>query len=173
MGKEYLWAPWRSGYILDKKETGCIFCNRIKRRRDARDLIVYRGRNVFVIMNRFPYNSGHTMIVPNRHTGSLDRLTGEEAAEFFETVRLTVRVIKKVFKPHSLNIGMNLGRSSGAGVPSHLHMHVVPRWNGDTSFMPVIGKTRVVSFGLDLTYKMLKEGFNAECRGEKSRPKRS
>ncbi len=173
MSEKFLWAPWRSGYIMEKKEKGCIFCNRLKRRRDKEDLIVYRDRRNSVILNRYPYNSGHALIVPNRHIATLDRMTEVEASEFFELVRLTVLVLKNTFHPQSLNVGMNLGRGSGAGIPAHLHMHIVPRWNGDTSFMPVIGNTRVVSFGLDLTYKMLKEGFDAVCPAAKSRPKRT
>ncbi len=173
MKDNFLWAPWRSGYILEKKEKGCIFCSRIGRRSDKRDYIVYRGRKNFVILNRFPYNSGHAMVVPNGHIASLDKFKKEEAEEFFELVRLTVKAMKWAFHPQSFNIGMNVGKGSGAGVPAHLHMHIVPRWNGDTSFMPVIGDTKIVSFGLDLTYKMLKEGFDAVCPGEISRPKRS
>jgi len=173
MHEEYLWAPWRAAYILGKKEKGCIFCNRIKRNEDRRDYIVFRGNKVFAILNRYPYNSGHTLVVPNRHVASLERLTRQEAEEFFELTRLTVRVIKKVLNPHSLNVGMNLGRGSGAGVPGHLHMHIVPRWNGDTNYMPVIGKTRVVSFALENTYRILKRGFDALCPERKSQPKRS
>lgn len=173
MVDKYLWAPWRGAYILGKKEKGCIFCNRIKKRNDKKDLIVYRGDKVIVILNRFPYNSAHSMIVPIKHTSSLSRLTKAEAFEFFELTRTTVEVIKKVFNPDSLNIGMNLGRGSGAGVPSHLHMHIVPRWNGDTSFMPVISNIKVVSFALNDTYKMLKRGFDAICPAEKSPKKRN
>lgn len=173
MKDNFLWAPWRSGYILEKKEKGCIFCNRIKRNQDKKDYIVYRGETCFVILNRFPYNSGHALVVPNRHNAQLERMTERESEEFFALIRLTVKAMKKAFRPQSFNIGMNVGRGSGAGVPAHLHMHIVPRWNGDTSFMPVIGDTKVVSFGLDLTYKMLKEGFDAVCRGGKSQPKRS
>ena len=173
MKENSLWAPWRSGYILGKKEKGCIFCNRIKRKKDKQDYIVYRGEKNIVILNRFPYNSGHAMVVPNRHIASLDRLKPDEAVEFFDLVRLTVTAMKKAFNPQSFNIGMNLGQGSGAGVPNHLHMHIVPRWSGDTSFMPVVGNTKVISFGLDLTYKMLKEGFHVLCHGGKSRPKRS
>jgi ATP adenylyltransferase len=173
MGRKYLWAPWRSSYILGQKEKGCIFCNRIKRKRDRKDLIAYRGFKNIVILNKFPYNSGHAMIVPNRHIASIGRLTDDEAIEFFDLIRKTVEVMKKVMHPVSFNIGMNLGQSSGAGIPTHLHMHVVPRWTGDTNFMPVIGETKVVSFDLDLTWKILKEGFDSTCPAEKSRPKRS
>jgi len=173
MSGKYLWAPWRANYILGQKEKGCIFCNRIKRNSDKKDLIVYRGQTAVVILNRFPYNSGHAMVVPIRHIGSMDKLSDTEALEFINLTRLTVKALKKVFNPHSFNIGMNLGRGSGAGVPSHLHMHIVPRWNGDTSFMPVIGKSKVVSFPLDATYKMVKRGFDALCLAEKSPKKPS
>ena len=168
MFEKYLWAPWRADYILGKKEKGCIFCNRIKRKNDKKDLIVFRGQTAIVIMNRFPYNSGHAMVVPIKHTGSLDRLNNAEALEMMNLTRVTVGALKRVFNPDSFNIGMNLGHASGAGVPSHLHMHIVPRWNGDTSYMPVIGKTKVVSFPLDKTYQMLKRGFDAICLAGRS-----
>ncbi len=173
MVDKYLWAPWRGAYILGKKEKGCVFCNRINRKSDKKDLIVYRGEKSIVILNRYPYNSAHAMIVPIKHTSSLDKLTKTEANEFFELTRLTVKVIKNVLNPDSMNIGMNLGRGSGAGIPSHLHMHIIPRWNGDTSFMPVIANTKVVSFALQDTYKILKRGFDAICPAEKSPKKRN
>jgi len=173
MEEKFIWAPWRSGYILGKKEKGCIFCNRIKRSRDFQDLIVFRGRKIFVILNRFPYNSGHVMVVPKRHIKSLESLTPEESAEFFELIKTTVRVLKLVLHPQSFNLGMNLGRGSGAGVPGHIHMHIVPRWNEDTSFMPVIGKTRVVSFDLGMIYEMLKKGFETVCPEQRSRRNRN
>jgi ATP adenylyltransferase len=113
------------------------------------------------------------MVVPCRHVGSINSLTEAEAREFFELTRTTVKVIKKVFHPDSFNVGMNLGRGSGAGVPAHLHMHIVPRWTEDTSFISVVSKTRVVSFDLQMIYRMLKRGFDSLCRGEKSQPKRS
>ena len=155
-----IWAPWRADFVLSKKEKGCVFCNRLKLKDSVKNLIVYRGNENFVILNKFPYNSGHTLIVPMRHIGQLEKLTEEEANEFFSLTRLTIKIIKKVLKPHSLNIGMNLGRSSGAGIPEHLHMHIVPRWTGDTNFMPVIGETRVVSVGLELVYDAIKKEFD-------------
>jgi len=158
---------------LGEKEKGCIFCNRIKKRSDSKNLIVYRGKKVIVILNKFPYNSGHSMVVPRRHLCSLSDLTDREAAEFFDVIRLTVDVTKNVFNPDSFNIGMNMGRGSGAGVPEHIHMHIVPRWNEDTNFMPVIGDTEVVSFPLDMIYNKMKKGFDDICHGAKSRPKRS
>ncbi len=160
MDDKALWAPWRAEFVLGKKERGCIFCNHFKMADSVENLIVYRGEKNFVILNKFPYNSGHTMIVPNRHVAHLEKLSGEEAVEFFELTRRTVVVIKKALKPDSLNIGMNLGRTSGAGVPEHLHMHIVPRWHGDTNFMPVIGKTKVISVPHEPVYEALRKGFS-------------
>jgi len=173
MSENFIWAPWRSGYILGPKEKGCLFCNRIRRHADVKDLIVFRGKKMFVILNRYPYNSGHAMVVPYRHLNSLDKFSEEEAKEFFELIWQTINVIRKALRPDSFNIGMNLGRGSGAGVPGHVHMHIVPRWSEDTSFMPVIGKTRVVSFGLDMIYRILKREFDSLCREQRSRQKRS
>jgi ATP adenylyltransferase len=150
-----IWAPWRAEFVLSKKEKGCIFCKRFKMSDSVENLIVYRAKKNFVILNKFPYNSGHTMVVPNRHVAHLEKLTVEEAMEFMELTRLTVTVMKKALKPHSLNVGMNLGRVSGAGVPEHLHMHIVPRWHGDTNFMSAVGETRVVSEDLNDTYDRL------------------
>jgi len=159
MDNKAIWAPWRAEFVLAEKEKGCIFCNRLKMEDSIENLIVYRGDNNFVILNKFPYNSGHVMIVPNRHIAHLEELTSEEAVEFFELIRKSVVVIKKTIKPHSLNVGINLGESSGAGIPEHLHMHVVPRWQGDTNFMPVIGKTKVISLPLEPIYEALRKGF--------------
>lgn len=160
MTDKTIWAPWRAEFILGKKEKGCIFCKRLKRKDSVRNLIVYRGKKSFVILNKYPYNPGHAMVVPKRHVAHIEKLTAVEAAEFFELTRLTVKLMKKALKPHSLNIGMNLGRSSGAGIPEHLHMHIVPRWNGDTNFMPVIGLTKVVSVPLEPIYDAIKKEFD-------------
>lgn len=159
MRDNIIWAPWRSAFILAKKEKGCIFCKRKRERDTINNLIVHRGKTAFIILNKFPYNTGHSLVVPNRHVGHIENLTPEEACEFFELTRLAVAVIKKVLRPQSLNLGMNLGRSSGAGVPGHLHMHIVPRWTGDTNFMPVVGKTNVVSVPLEPVYERLREAF--------------
>ena len=159
MSDEKLWAPWRAGFILSKKEKGCIFCKRLKEKDSVKNLIVYRGQKALVILNKFPYNAGHTMIVPIRHVGLIEKLKADEAAEFFELLQKTVTIIKKILKPTSMNLGMNLGKASGAGVPGHLHMHIVPRWTGDTNFMPIIGKTKVVSLPLDPIYKKLRKEF--------------
>ncbi len=160
MNDKILWAPWRYKFIKSKKEKGCVFCNRIKMKDTVKNLIVYRGEKVCVIMNKFPYNTGHVMVLPIRHIGQIERLTTEESIEFFETTRLAVKVIKKALGPDSLNLGMNLGRSSGAGIPGHVHMHIVPRWQGDTNFMPVVGKTEIISVPLEPIYRKLVKEFS-------------
>ena len=144
---------------MSKKEKGCLFCKRLKEKDSVKNLIVYRGKKALVILNKFPYNAGHTMIVPIRHVGQIEKLRADEAAEFFELLQKTVAIIKKVLKPTSMNLGMNLGKASGAGVPGHLHMHIVPRWTGDTNFMPIIGQTKVISLPLDPIYKKLRKEF--------------
>ncbi len=160
MADNALWAPWRAGFVLSEREEGCIFCNRFNMEDSVENLILFRGQHNFIILNKYPYNSGHSLIVPNRHLAHLDELTTEEASEFFELTRLTVAALKRGIQPHSLNIGMNLGRSSGAGIPEHMHMHVVPRWQGDTNFMPVIGGTDVISVPLEPLYEILRKELN-------------
>jgi ATP adenylyltransferase len=149
--------------VKGKKEKGCVFCKRFRVADTVENLIVHRGKSCFVILNKFPYNAGHTMIVPNRHIGDLSRLTAAESREFFELTRRTASVIQKTLQPHAMNIGMNLGESSGAGVPDHLHMHIVPRWNGDTNFMPVVGGTKVISVPLEPIYETLRDVFRKKA----------
>lgn len=166
---ETLWAPWRMEYILSAKEeadASCIFCERLPQKQDKENLILYRGKHLFVIMNKFPYNSGHLMVVPNRHTGDLQSLTDEENLELMRTLQLCVRVLDKVMQPHGYNLGMNMGRVGGAGIEEHLHFHIVPRWNGDTNFMPVIAHTKVISEALDKTYDKLKIVFDRFQQGD-------
>lgn len=162
--KEILWAPWRMEYILsakDEKNPRCIFCDRHPYpEKDYENLILYRGNTGFVIMNRFPYNSGHLMVVPYRHSGDLAALESAEKLELMEMIQLSVEVLNEVMQPHGYNVGMNLGRVAGAGVEDHLHYHIVPRWNGDTNFMPVIGNTKVISEALEKTYAKLKMVFD-------------
>ncbi|GAB4188691.1 MAG: HIT domain-containing protein [Calditrichia bacterium] len=163
---EHLWAPWRIEYILNSdKEDGCIFCNRLGRDDDDTDLIVYRGREAFIIMNKFPYNNGHVMVVPNRHIAEFCDLSPTEHTEMGELISLSISALKSSMNPHGFNIGMNLGRVSGAGIEDHLHYHIVPRWDGDTNFMPIIGGTKVVSEGLRESYQKIKEAVK-EILGE-------
>ncbi len=163
---ERLWAPWRLQYIknADKmNEEGCIFCDlpAANPDKDREHLILFRGERAFVIMNRFPYNNGHLMVVPYKHTGSLEQLSAEERLELMNLVERSVAVLSQAISPHGFNIGMNLGRIAGAGIDEHLHFHIVPRWNGDTNFMPVLADTKVISAALIETYDQLKGYFEA------------
>jgi ATP adenylyltransferase len=160
---QYLWAPWRMVYIkncIDKKSKGCIFCTKPKQKKDKENLILYRGNKAFVMCNAFPYNNGHLMVIPYKHTSKIDELDKECLLEIWELVSLCCSVLKKYFSPDGFNIGINLGRTAGAGIDNHVHIHIVPRWNGDTNFMPVIGKTKVISQSLTDTYESLIKGFN-------------
>lgn len=158
---EHIWAPWRMTYIKKKnKDKVCIFCAGGKRKGSlSKRLVLKQTKHAYVILNKYPYISGHLMVVPKRHVANLENLTAAEGQEIFELTQQAIRVAKKVIKPHGLNIGVNLGRSAGAGITKHIHYHIVPRWNGDTNFMPVIGKTRVLPEGLDKTYKILSPHF--------------
>jgi ATP adenylyltransferase len=158
---EHIWAPWRIGYVLQAEEKdGCFLCEKPKEDNDEPNLILLRGKSNFIILNSFPYNPGHLMIVPYRHIGHLDRLSDEEAKEHFELVKRSLRLLTEVIKPAGFNIGMNLGKVAGAGVDDHVHTHIVPRWQGDTNFMPVISDTKVLPEALAETYKKLKDGLH-------------
>ncbi|MBN2030063.1 HIT domain-containing protein [bacterium] len=155
-----LWAPWRMEYIENADEyDGCIFCEKPKEDRDEENLIVYRGKTAFVMMNRYPYNNGHLMVVPYQHTDELNALSREQKIELFDLLILSKEKLIKVMKPQGFNIGMNIGRIAGAGIVDHLHFHIVPRWSGDTNFMPIVGHTKVVSEGLVETLKKLRKAF--------------
>ncbi len=161
-----LWAPWRIHYLKTlEKEKGCIFCIKSKENRDEENFILKRGKKSFIILNKFPYNSGHLMIAPYRHTGKIENLKDEEILEIFNLLRLAVKALKKAIKPHGFNIGINIGKIAGAGYPGHLHFHVVPRWDGDTNFMPVIGETKVIPEEIERTFKILNPFFNEENKG--------
>lgn len=156
---ERIWAPWRVPYIRLQKPQGCIFCGKPGENNDAANYILYRGDLNFIIMNLFPYNPGHLMVVPYRHIGKLEDMTAGERNEHYELVSRSVGVLRNVAGSESFNIGMNLGRVAGAGIDDHIHTHIVPRWNGDNNFMPVIGETRVISESLDDIYNRLKDKF--------------
>lgn len=156
---EQIWAPWRIKYIQMEKPQGCILCDKPKENDDALNYILYRGKKNFIIMNCYPYNGGHLMVAPYRHIASLEELTDEELHEHFETVRRSITVLKKVFKPDGFNTGMNIGRVAGAGIGGHIHTHIVPRWQGDTNFMPILGDTKVINEALTETYEKLKGKF--------------
>ncbi len=156
---ENLWAPWRIEYILSKKPAGCIFCDKPAENRDEENLILYRGRYHFIIMNAFPYNNGHMMVVPFRHTATLSAWAAEEQQEMMQLADLAVELLRKTMRPDGFNLGINMGIVGGAGVADHIHLHVVPRWNGDTNFMPVLSDTRVISEHLRATFGMLKKAL--------------
>jgi ATP adenylyltransferase len=156
---DYLWAPWRIEYILQAEKGGCFLCEKPKEANDETNLILFRGKSNFIIMNSFPYNPGHLLVAPYRHISNLDELTDEEAKEHFDLVKRSLRLLTEITKPAGFNMGMNLGKVAGAGVDDHIHTHIVPRWQGDTNFMPVISSTNVLSEALAATYKKLKDGL--------------
>jgi len=156
---EQIWAPWRIEYIQREKSEGCILCEKPRQSGDAANYILYRGDKNFVIMNAYPYNPGHLMIAPYRHVANLDELTDEERHEHFEMVSQSIKVLRQAFNPGGFNIGINMGKVAGAGIEEHVHTHVVPRWQGDTNFMPVLSEVRVVPEALAETYKKLEGKF--------------
>ncbi len=156
---EQIWAPWRIKYIEMEKPRGCILCEKPGQNNDVPNYILYRGNKNFVIMNSYPYNPGHLMIVPYSHAASLDELTSEELHEHFDIVSRSVKVLKQIFNPGGFNLGINLGRIAGAGIEDHFHTHIVPRWQGDTNFMAVISDVRVIPEALAETYEKLKGKF--------------
>ena len=161
---DYLWTPWRYQYMASVtagKQPECIFCDALQRNADDETLIVYRGAKNFVILNRFPYTSGHVMVVPYAHVAELNLCEEGALAEMMELAQRMESIFRKEYKPDGMNLGMNLGRAAGAGVAGHLHLHMLPRWFGDANFMTVTGETRVHPEDLATTYKRLKNGLSA------------
>ncbi len=154
-----IWAPWRMDYIEMEKPAGCVLCEKPKQDNDPASYILYRGGKNFVIMNTYPYNPGHLMIAPYRHVASLEDLTTEELHEHIEIVNRSIKVLRKAFNPGGFNVGINMGKAAGAGITDHVHTHVVPRWQGDTNFMPVFADVRVVPQALAETYEKLRGKF--------------
>jgi ATP adenylyltransferase len=156
---ERLWSPWRLAYVTSASagNDGCIFCQITEPGRD--DLILVRGRVSYVVLNLYPYNNGHLMVVPNRHVATLATTTSEEQAELMRLTRHAEMALTEAYTPQGINIGVNLGRPAGAGVLDHLHVHLVPRWNGDTNFMTVVGNVRVLPEDLGATAKRLRPIF--------------
>lgn len=159
MSRENLWAPWRIEYIRAPKGGACVFCEALAAADDRRHLILHRGRGVFAILNRYPYTAGHLMVVPVRHAGAPEDLSAEESAELWTVALRAKAALDAAFRPDGYNLGLNLGPAAGAGVKDHLHLHVVPRWAGDTNFMPVLGGTGVISQHLAEIYDSLVPGF--------------
>jgi ATP adenylyltransferase len=156
---EQLWSPWRLAYITGKASAeGCVFCSALSDP-SAEPLIVHRGRTCFVILNLFPYNNGHLMVIPNRHIASLGAATPDERTELIELTTVAEAALTEVYQPQGLNMGINLGKPAGAGILDHVHLHVVPRWNGDTNFMSVVGATRVLPEELPESAARLRPAF--------------
>ena len=154
-----LWAPWRMAYILGPKPDGCVFCAARDGDDDRAHLVVARGDHVFTVLNRFPYAPGHLMVLPVRHVGAVEDLTPAEAADLWAGLVRAKTALDRVSAPHGYNVGLNLGAAAGAGVAEHLHLHVVPRWEGDNNFMPVLADTRVIPQHLDDQYERLVEAL--------------
>lgn len=160
-----LWAPWRMEYILRPKADACVFCLPENPDEDQKRLVLYRGRKAFVVMNKFPYANGHLLVAPFRHEGDITGLSHEEHTEIMELAQQSVRILRHVVKAAGFNIGMNLGDVSGAGVLGHVHLHIVPRWPGDASFISVLGETRVIPQHFAELYTQLVPHFFALASG--------
>jgi ATP adenylyltransferase len=145
---ETMFAPWRMEYLVGDKPDGCVFCKCSVR---CDDYIVFEGKTCFVMLNKYPYVGGHLMIIPQRHLGDISELSQAERKELFDLLDISVKVLKEAMNPHGFNVGMNLGRAAGAGVEEHVHLHVIPRWDGDTNFMSVVGRVRVIPEDLETT----------------------
>ncbi|MGA8144772.1 MAG: HIT domain-containing protein [Candidatus Acidiferrales bacterium] len=158
---DYLWTPWRYRYIADAaKDKGCIFCDAVAANDDAKTQIVLRGATSFVILNRYPYTTGHVMVVPFAHVADLAAAEPETLAEMMRMAQRVQIALQQAYHPDGFNLGMNLGRAAGAGVTGHLHLHVLPRWSGDANFMTVVGETRVEPEDLVTTYEKLRKALN-------------
>lgn len=160
---EVKFTPWRMAYIKSAgapADAGCVLCNAGREPPAAENLALYHGATCYILMNLYPYNPGHLMVTPYAHTADLPGLDAATAAELFDLTRRSVAILGAALDPHGFNIGMNLGRTAGAGIDEHLHMHIVPRWNGDANFMPIVGGTKLVPEALDQTYAKLRPLFD-------------
>lgn len=162
-----LYAPWRSEYTSDThdgknentQKDACVFCSQCASNNDQEHGIIKHFKHTVVMLNKYPYNAGHLLLIPTCHVGSLDKLTPEDRTELMELISISVSTVQKTLKAEGVNVGINIGKAAGAGIPSHLHIHILPRWIGDTNYMPAIGQTKVISFDLTTIYTTLKEAF--------------
>ncbi len=153
-----LWAAWRMKYVTNAdNETGCVFCNALAKPDNGQNLVALRAERAFVILNKYPYTSGHLMVAPFAHQASPELLEPAERAEMMELVSQCITALRQIYNPHGFNVGANIGTAAGAGVPGHVHIHIVPRWNGDTSFMSTVGEVRVLPESLEETYRRVRE----------------
>ena len=157
---ENLWSPWRMKYVTDTDNPdGCVFCTAPAQPDGTANLVVNRGKNCFAILNRYPYTSGHLMVVPFAHVSSIELLTPEVRGELFEMVNRAITVLREVYHPDGFNVGINMGEAAGAGIAEHAHVHIVPRWAGDTSFMSTVGETRVIPEELGVTWQRISSAW--------------
>ncbi len=156
-----LWAPWRVKYInkIGKESKACVFCRILKQKNDKKNYVVTRKKTCYAVLNLYPYNNGHLLIVPNRHVDDLGKLSKDERNELFDLLDEMKKLLDKLMKPGGYNVGINLGRVAGAGFPGHLHIHLVPRWFGDVNFMPVTAQTKVISQALDALHLKLTDAY--------------
>ncbi|NOX61004.1 MAG: HIT domain-containing protein [Chloroflexi bacterium] len=154
-----LYTPWRLSYVVNEKPSHCPFCQYIRQdpAHDPENYLLFRGERAFIILNRFPYNSGHLMVLPNEHIASLLDLEPQVRNELMELTTYSIHLLTEAYHPQGFNVGLNLGQAAGAGMAAHLHFHIVPRWQGDTNFMPIIGETKVLPELLEDTYKRLRQ----------------
>jgi len=157
---KHLWSPWRMKYLENHgKESGCVFCNAQAKQDSADNLIAFRGERAYVILNRYPYTSGHLMVIPFEHKSTLEELDPPTRVEMMELTTHCMNVLRKIYNPQGFNMGANIGEAAGAGVLGHVHIHIVPRWNGDTNFISVLGETRVLPESLEDVYRKMRSGF--------------
>ena len=157
---DYLWTPWRYAYVSNTElHSGCVFCEAAKAGDDAKVGIVYRGKNCFVILNAYPYTPGHVMIVPYAHLDELQKLPADAANEMMALSQRMETVLRELYRPDGINLGMNIGKAAGAGIAGHIHMHVLPRWVADANFISVVGETRILPEDLGTTYKRIRDAF--------------
>ena len=163
---KHLWSPWRMTYIegTNNKVEGCVFCNAQAMSDGVENLIAFRGEFSYVILNRFPYTSGHLMVIPFAHVATIEELDSQARAEMMELTSRCTSELRKIYKPHGFNVGINIGEAAGAGVLGHVHIHIVPRWAGDTNFMTAVGETRVLPESLEDTYKRVQQAFDNSQR---------
>jgi ATP adenylyltransferase len=154
-----IWAPWRIEYIKQAKDGGCFLCRSFRSRRDRRNHVIRRGKTCAVVLNRYPYTGGHLMVAPLRHVPRLQSLRPAELAELMQLTVESLNALERSIAPHGFNVGINIGAAAGAGLKDHIHLHVVPRWVGDTNFMPVLGKTKIIPVSLDSLWRQLRKAL--------------
>ncbi len=156
----YIWSPWRMDYIMNHDAAAeCVFCKAVQQEDGPENLVVFRGQLAYVILNRYPYTSGHVMVVPYEHVASLESLTAETRSEIMELATRCIQVLRRAYQPQGFNLGVNMGEAAGAGIVDHVHLHVVPRWGGDTNFMSSVGGTRVLPESIDGGYYRIRKNW--------------